>query len=195
MAYHIRLVTRRRIELLASPWKGNVLTAWPTGRMVAAVGFEPTTCRVWTGRSGQLSYAAITSVFADIPATLFDSISRGPRCQAGVFICLDLVSVLCRMNRCSSAVTGKADDHAECVGFFLLPANSQNSSRIFPGEEVFQDQSEGLVPFPWALQQHVYLLKAIAPGAAFWALYNLHLLAADGQVLMDRGSASVWNSA
>ena len=28
------LVTRRRIELLLPPWKGGVLTAWPTGRII-----------------------------------------------------------------------------------------------------------------------------------------------------------------
>ena len=34
--------------------------------MVAAIGFEPMTCRVWTGRYNQLSYAAIT-LFACLP--------------------------------------------------------------------------------------------------------------------------------
>ena len=34
-----------------------------TENMVAAVRFEPTTCRVWTGRYNQLSYAAICSLF------------------------------------------------------------------------------------------------------------------------------------
>ena len=36
----------------------NRLTNGP--KMVAAIGFEPMTCRVWTGRSSQLSYAAIS---------------------------------------------------------------------------------------------------------------------------------------
>ena len=27
----VKMVTRRRIELLFSPWEGDVLTAWPTG--------------------------------------------------------------------------------------------------------------------------------------------------------------------
>ena len=53
------VVTRRRIELLLPPWKGGVLAAWPTGLLVAEVGFEPTTDRVWTGYSSQLSYSAI----------------------------------------------------------------------------------------------------------------------------------------
>ena len=52
------------------PWKGGVLTAWPTGHikgavkmlrlcLVAAPGFEPGTLRVWTECSSQLSYAAM----------------------------------------------------------------------------------------------------------------------------------------
>ena len=53
------MVTPTRFELVSPPWKGDVLTTWPRGRMVAAMGFEPMTCRVWTGCSGQLSYAAI----------------------------------------------------------------------------------------------------------------------------------------
>ena len=59
-ALHSRLflVTRSRIELLLPPWKGGVLTAWPTG-LVAEVGLEPTTYRVWTDCSSQLSYSAI----------------------------------------------------------------------------------------------------------------------------------------
>ena len=52
------LVTRTRIELVLPPWKGGVLAAWPTG-LVAEVGLEPTTIRVWTERSSQLSYSAI----------------------------------------------------------------------------------------------------------------------------------------
>ena len=51
------LVTRGRIELPLPPWKGGVLTAWPTG-LVAGIGFEPMTYRVWTGCSSQLSYPA-----------------------------------------------------------------------------------------------------------------------------------------
>ncbi len=62
-AKHPILVTRTRIELVIPPWKGGVLTAWPTGLMVAAVGLEPTTLRVWTECSGQLSYAAICGCF------------------------------------------------------------------------------------------------------------------------------------
>ena len=72
------LVTPTGFEPMIPPWKGGVLTAWPRGRillyiiyrfktwaleqcyhLVAAVRFEPTTCRVWTGRYNQLSYAAI----------------------------------------------------------------------------------------------------------------------------------------
>ena len=56
------LVTRGGIEPPLQPWKGRVLTSWPTSRMVAEVGFEPTTCRVWTGRSSQLSYSAIAKI-------------------------------------------------------------------------------------------------------------------------------------
>ena len=55
------LVTRRRIELLLPPWKGGVLAAWPTG-LVAEVGLEPTTIRVWTERSSQLSYSATSAL-------------------------------------------------------------------------------------------------------------------------------------
>ena len=54
-------MTRTRIEPMSSPWKGDVLAAWLTG-LVAEVGFEPTTCRVWTGRSSQLSYSAIAKI-------------------------------------------------------------------------------------------------------------------------------------
>ena len=54
-----RLVTRTGIEPMLPPWKGGVLTAWPTGHnLVAVVGFEPTTLRVWTECSSQLSYTA-----------------------------------------------------------------------------------------------------------------------------------------
>ena len=53
------LVTRTRIELVLPPWKGGVLTAWPPGHMVAEIGLEPTTLRVWTECSSQLSYSAI----------------------------------------------------------------------------------------------------------------------------------------
>ena len=60
------LVTRTRIELVLPPWKGGVLTAWPPGHiLVAATGLEPVTFRVWTGRSSQLSYAAIIAVHCD----------------------------------------------------------------------------------------------------------------------------------
>ena len=52
------LVTRTGIEPMFSPWEGDVLASWPTG-LVAEVGFEPTTCRVWTECSSQLSYSAI----------------------------------------------------------------------------------------------------------------------------------------
>ena len=63
------LVTRTGLEPMLPPWKGGVLTAWPTGLiyktkfpcfcMVAAMRFELMTYRVWTDRSNQLSYAAI----------------------------------------------------------------------------------------------------------------------------------------
>ena len=71
------LVTRTGLEPMLPPWKGGVLTAWPTGRyealyraeyikritscicVVAAMRFELMTYRVWTDRSNQLSYAAI----------------------------------------------------------------------------------------------------------------------------------------
>ena len=53
------LVTRARIELALPPWKGGVLTTWPTGHLVAITGFEPVTLRVWTACSSHLSYIAI----------------------------------------------------------------------------------------------------------------------------------------
>ena len=63
------LVTRTGIEPVLPPWKGGVLAAWPPGQtmatvvaMVAEVGFEPTTFRVWTERSSQLSYSAMPSL-------------------------------------------------------------------------------------------------------------------------------------
>ena len=55
--FRLAMVTRSRIELLLPPWKGGVLTAWPTG-LVAGIGLEPMTYRVWTGCSSQLSYPA-----------------------------------------------------------------------------------------------------------------------------------------
>ena len=64
------LVTRTRIELVLPPWKGGVLTSWPPGHMVAAVGFEPTTNRVWTEYSSQLSYAAICVSLLLFPSDL-----------------------------------------------------------------------------------------------------------------------------
>ena len=58
-------MTRGRIELPLPPWKGGVLAAWPTG-LVAGIGLEPMTYRVWTGCSSQLSYPAILrSAFAE----------------------------------------------------------------------------------------------------------------------------------
>ena len=44
------LVTRTGIEPMLPPWKGGVLTAWPTG-LVAATWLEQVTDRVWTGYS------------------------------------------------------------------------------------------------------------------------------------------------
>ena len=55
----LRLVTRTGIEPILPPWKGGVLTFWPTG-LVAEIGLEPMTYRVWTGCSSQLSYSAIS---------------------------------------------------------------------------------------------------------------------------------------
>ena len=76
----IFLVTRTRIELVLPPWKGGVLAAWPPGRLlggcskknrplVAEVGLEPTTLRVWTECSSQLSYSAEN--FRNLINTLF----------------------------------------------------------------------------------------------------------------------------
>ena len=52
------MVTRTGIEPVLPPWKGGVLAAWPSGRLVAEIGLEPTTLRVWTECSSQLSYSA-----------------------------------------------------------------------------------------------------------------------------------------
>ena len=63
-------MTRTGLEPMLPPWKGGVLTTWPTGHikgavkmlrlcLVAAPGFEPGTLRVWTECSSQLSYAAM----------------------------------------------------------------------------------------------------------------------------------------
>ena len=41
-----RMVTGRGIEPLIPPWKGGVLTAWPTGQLDPRVGLEPTTTRL-----------------------------------------------------------------------------------------------------------------------------------------------------
>ena len=35
-AYILFMVTRRRVELLTPPWKGDVLTDWPTGPMMVS---------------------------------------------------------------------------------------------------------------------------------------------------------------
>ena len=55
-------------RLTKGPWCGclpeqvhlSMKRTTPCVVVVAAVRFEPTTCRVWTGRSNQLSYAATT---------------------------------------------------------------------------------------------------------------------------------------
>ncbi len=52
------VVTRTGLEPMLPPWKGGVLTTWPTG-LVAAIWFEQMTYRVWTECSSQLSYTAI----------------------------------------------------------------------------------------------------------------------------------------
>ena len=41
------LVTRTGLEPMLPPWKGGVLTSWPTG-LVAAIWLEQMTLRVWT---------------------------------------------------------------------------------------------------------------------------------------------------
>ena len=66
------LVTRTGIEPMIPPWKGGVLTSWPTGRffamrnVVAVTGFEPVTPWVWTKCSSQLSYTAICVSHSDL---------------------------------------------------------------------------------------------------------------------------------
>ena len=78
-------MTRTGIEPVLPPWQGGALAAWPPGRkmdngkwkmesssrpphhyirnpMVAVVGLEPTTLRVWTECSSQLSYTAVSTV-------------------------------------------------------------------------------------------------------------------------------------
>ena len=68
------LVTRTGIEPMIPPWKGGVLTSWPTGHMVAAAGFEPATNRVWTEYSSQLSYAATSNqVSSSVLHTILNS--------------------------------------------------------------------------------------------------------------------------
>ena len=60
----IEQVTRTGFEPMMPPWKGGVLTTWPTGQnatgnLVAVTGFEPVTPWVWTKCSSQLSYTAV----------------------------------------------------------------------------------------------------------------------------------------
>ena len=60
------LVTRTGIEPMLQPWKGRVLTAWPTGQKMAKVRFELTTCRVWTGCSSHWAISPCLSLNAQL---------------------------------------------------------------------------------------------------------------------------------
>ena len=56
--------TRQDSNLRPTGYEPVALTNWATGpKMVAAVGLEPTTFRVWTGRYSQLSYTAVYITF------------------------------------------------------------------------------------------------------------------------------------
>ena len=63
-------MTRPGIEPGLQPWKGRVLTAWPSGHIYKAprVGFEPTTLRLTAGCStAELSRISILSSLLFIP--------------------------------------------------------------------------------------------------------------------------------
>ena len=84
------LVTRTRFELVLPPWKGGVLGLLTTGPLVAVIGFEPMTLRVWTACSSQLSYTAIW--VAPIERLIY-YIYVVPVCQYPIFENLNFISL------------------------------------------------------------------------------------------------------